>query len=119
MEVTLGGAAATIGGVRTGGPSRDLPAKIGNWSAAFRRFSDWRRADVFVKIFAACSDEPDMEYAMVDAPIVGGHRHRQDAAASSRTSSALPCAPTRQTQLPRHDLSRRHRHPFARNPHRP
>ena len=85
MEVTLGGAAATIGGVRTGGPSRDLPAKIGNWSAAFRRFSDWRRADVFVKIFAACSDEPDMEYAMIDATIVKVHRHGQGAKGGRRT----------------------------------
>ena len=52
--------------VRTGSPWRDLPAMFGNWNTTFRRFSDWRRADVFVKLFEACSDEPDMEYAMVD-----------------------------------------------------
>jgi transposase len=65
--------------VRTGSPWRDLPAHFGNWSTAFRRFSDWRKADVFVKLFQACSDEPDMEYAMVDATIVKVHRHGQGA----------------------------------------
>ena len=63
--------------VRTGSPWRDLPEHFGNWSTAFRRFSDWRRADVFAKLFEACSDEPDLEYAMVDATIVKVHRHGQ------------------------------------------
>ena len=49
--------------VRTGSPWRDLPAMFGNWSTAFRRFSDWRKADVFKRIFDALSGEPDMEYA--------------------------------------------------------
>lgn len=53
--------------VRTGSPWRDLPALFGNWSTAFRRFRDWREADVFKRIFDALSKEPDMEYAMVDA----------------------------------------------------
>lgn len=56
---------------------------LGNWSTAFRRFSDWRKADVFAKLFDACSDEPDMEYAMVDATIVKVHRHGQGAKGDS------------------------------------
>ncbi|QGZ33672.1 IS5 family transposase [Stappia indica] len=64
---------------RTGSPWRDLPAMFGNWSTAFRRFSDWRKADVFKRIFDALSDEPDMEYAMIDATIVKVHRHGQGA----------------------------------------
>ena len=32
------------------------------------------KADVFVRLFEAGSDEPDMEYAMVDATIVKVHR---------------------------------------------
>ena len=59
--------------VRTGSPWRDLPERFGNWSTAFRRFSDWRKADVFKRIFDALTDEPDMEYAMVDATIVKVH----------------------------------------------
>ncbi len=37
------------------------------------------KADVFQRLFEACSDEPDMEYAMVDATIVKVHRHGQGA----------------------------------------
>lgn len=69
---------------RTGSPWRDLPAHFGNWSTVFRRFSDWRKADVFAKLFEACSDEPDMEYAMVDATIVKVHRHGQGAKGGPR-----------------------------------
>lgn len=64
---------------RTGSPWRDLPERFGNWSTAFRRFRDWREADVFKRIFDALSDEPDLEYAMVDATIVKVHRHGQGA----------------------------------------
>jgi len=37
------------------------------------------KADVFHKLFEAVSQEPDMEYAMVDATIVKVHRHGQGA----------------------------------------
>lgn len=70
--------------VRTGSPWRDLPAAFGNWSTAFRRFSDWRNADVFKRIFEALSSDPDMEYAMVDATIVKVHRHGQGAKGGHR-----------------------------------
>jgi transposase len=65
--------------VRTGSPWRDLSAHFGNWSTAYRRFRDWREAGVFKRIFEALSEEPDMEYAMVDATIVKVHRHGQGA----------------------------------------
>ena len=65
--------------VRTGSPWRDLPAFFGNWNTVFKRYRDWVKADVFVRLFEACSHEPDMEYAMVDATIVKVHRHGQGA----------------------------------------
>ncbi len=65
--------------VRTGSPWRDLPASFGNWNTVFKRYRDWVKADVFQRLFEACSDEPDMEYAMVDATIVKVHRHGQGA----------------------------------------
>jgi transposase len=37
------------------------------------------KADVFTRLFEACSDTPDVEYAMVDATIVKVHRHGQGA----------------------------------------
>jgi transposase len=33
--------------VRTSSPWRDLPAALGNWSTAFRRFRDCREAEIF------------------------------------------------------------------------
>lgn len=60
---------------RTGSPWRDLPTQFGKWNTVFKRYSDWVKADVFTHIFNAVSDDPDMEYAMVDATIVKVHRH--------------------------------------------
>ena len=65
--------------VRTGSPWRDLPPLFGKWNTVFKRFRDWVKADVFKRLFDAVSDEPDMEYAMVDATIVKVHRHGQGA----------------------------------------
>ena len=64
---------------RTGSPWRDLSPSFGNWNTVFKRFRDWVKADVFKRMFEAVSDEPDMEYAMVDATIVRVHRHGQGA----------------------------------------
>jgi transposase len=64
---------------RTGSPWRDLPPSFGKWNTVYVRFRDWVRADVFKRLFDAVSDEPDMEFAMVDATIVKVHRHGQGA----------------------------------------
>ena len=70
--------------VRTGSPWRDLPASFGKWNTVFKRYRDWATADVFKRLFDAVSDEPDMEYAMVDATIVKVHRHGQGAKGGRR-----------------------------------
>jgi len=44
--------------VRTGSSWRDLPAMFGNWSTVFRRFRDWREADVFKRILTPCRRNP-------------------------------------------------------------
>ena len=64
---------------RTGSPWRDLPPSFGKWNTVFKRYRDWVEADVFKRIFDATSDDPDMEFAMVDAIIVKVHRHGQGA----------------------------------------
>lgn len=62
---------------RTGSPWRDLPDRFGKWNTVFKRFREWVKRDVFYRIFNALSDEPDMEYAMIDGTIVKVHRHGQ------------------------------------------
>ncbi len=64
---------------RTGCPWRDLPVRFGKWNTVFKRFRDWVKADVFKRIFDAVSDDPDMEFAMIDGTIVKVHRHGQGA----------------------------------------
>src|ERR1700692_2235746 len=79
--------------VRTGSPWRDLPPFFGNWNTVFKSYRDWVKADVFARLFEACSDAPDMEYAMVDATIVKVHRHGQGAKGGLRAKpSAVPKA---------------------------
>src|SRR5712664_2726247 len=64
---------------RTGIPWRDLPPLFGPWNTVFKRYRDWVKGDVFKRLFDAASDQPDMEYAMVDATIVKVHRQGQGA----------------------------------------
>ena len=70
--------------VRTGSPWRDLPPSFGNWNSVFTRFRDWVKAEVWQRLFDAVSDEPDLEYALVDATIVKVHRHGQGAKGGPR-----------------------------------
>ena len=74
--------------VRTGSPRRDLPTFFGNWNTVFKRYRDWVKADVFIRLFDACSEQPDMEYAMIDATIVKVHRHGQGAKGGRTTIRA-------------------------------
>src|SRR5437899_11987281 len=76
-----------------GSPWRDLPPLFGPWNSVFKRYRDWVKADVFKRLFDAASEEPDMEYAMVDATIVKVHRHGQGAKGGLRARpSANPRA---------------------------
>ena len=58
---------------RTGSPWRDLPPSFGKWNTVFKRYSDWVEADVFKRIFDAASEDPDMEFAMVDVEPLERH----------------------------------------------
>src|SRR3984893_8611602 len=57
---------AVIWKFRAGAPWRDLPERFGGWSNTHRRFSRWAEKGV---------DDPDNEYAMIDATIVRAHQH--------------------------------------------
>lgn len=64
---------------RTSSPWRDLPSQFGQWNSVFKRFRHWVKRGVFKRIFDAVSNEPDLEYAMIDGTIVHVHRHGQGA----------------------------------------
>lgn len=70
--------------VRTGSPWRDLPSGFGNCNSQFRRFRRWAKAGVFERLFNAMSDDPDLEYALVDGTIVQVHQKASGAKAGLR-----------------------------------
>jgi transposase len=60
--------------VRTGSPWRDLPSGFGTWNSQFRRFRRWAKTGVFERLFNAISDDPDLDYALIDGTIVQVHQ---------------------------------------------
>ena len=66
---------AVIWKFRCGLPWRDMPAQTGAWKNTHRRFSRWAEKGVWLKVFKSLADDPDNEYAMIDATIVRAHQH--------------------------------------------
>ena len=59
--------------MRTGAPWRDLPAEFGKWNSVFNRYADWADKDVWPQMMAHFSDDPDMEWLLLDSTIVRAH----------------------------------------------
>jgi transposase len=55
---------------RSGGRWRDLPERFGPYQTVKRRYYRWVEQGVFDRIFAAVSDDPDMEWLAIDATVV-------------------------------------------------
>ena len=66
---------AVIWKFRAGAPWRDLPERFGDWKNIHRRFSRWAENGVWENLFKVLADDPDNEYAMIDATIVRAHQH--------------------------------------------
>jgi transposase len=90
---------AVIWKFRSGAPWRDLPERFGDWKNTHKRFSRWAVSGVWQNLFKTLADDPDNEYAMIDATIVRAHQHsagarkkgcqrRSDLAAGGRSKSA-------------------------------
>ena len=65
---------AVLWRVRTGSPWRDLPPAFGHWNSQFRRFRRWAKSGVFESLFKAMSEDPDLEYALIDGTIGQVHQ---------------------------------------------
>ena len=79
---------AVIWKFRSDAPWRDLPERFGNWQNIHTRFSRWAKSGVWESLFKALADDPDNEYAMIDATIVRAHQH--SAGAQKKTASTKP-----------------------------
>jgi len=75
---------------RAGVPWRDLPERFGDWKNVHRRHSRWSERGVWESLFKALADDPDNEYAMIDATIVRAHQH--SAGALKKGVSTKPSA---------------------------
>ena len=60
--------------IRTGSPWRDLPADFGHWHRVYVRYNRWSKKGIWERIFTTMSDDPDLEYLMVDGSIVQVHQ---------------------------------------------
>ena len=81
---------AVIWKFRSGAPWRDLPERFGDWKNTHKRFSRWATSGVWERLFKALADDPDNEYAMIDATIVRAHQH--SAGARKKGASTKPSA---------------------------
>jgi len=79
---------AVIWKFRSGAPWRDLLECFGGWKNTHRRFSRWAEDGVWESLFKALADDPDNEYAMIDATIVRAHQH--SAGAHKKTVATKP-----------------------------
>jgi transposase len=60
---------------RTGSPWRDLPEGFGHWHRVYVRYNRWCKKGTWLKLLAAVSHDPDLEYLMADGSIVRVHQH--------------------------------------------
>jgi transposase len=67
-----------------------LPERFGGWCNTHKRFSRWAVSGVWESLFKALADDPDNEYAMIDATIVRAHQH--SAGALKKGVSTKPSA---------------------------
>jgi transposase len=81
---------AVIWKFRSGAPWRDLPERFGDWKNIHKRFSRWAASGVWESLFKTLADDPDNEYAMIDATIVRAHQH--SAGARKKGGATKPSA---------------------------
>ena len=78
---------AVLWRVRTGSPWRDLPPAFGRWNSPFWQFRRQAKAGIFESLFKDMSNDPDLEYALIDGITVQVH---QKATSAKRGPSIKP-----------------------------
>jgi len=66
---------AVVWRFRAGTPWRDIPERFGDGKNIHKRFARWAEKGVWDRVFKALADDPDNEYAMIDATVVRAHQH--------------------------------------------
>ena len=61
--------------IRTGSPWRDLPDDFGHWHRVYVRYHRWSKKGIWKRVFKMITDDPDLEYLMIDGTIVRVHQH--------------------------------------------
>ena len=74
---------------RTGVPWRDVPTRFGAWKNIHTRFSRWAIKGVWPSLFKTLADDPDNEYAIIDATIVRAHQHSAGARKKKGVNQAI------------------------------
>jgi transposase len=73
---------------RAGIPWRDLPERLGPWTAVPTRFSRWAVSGVWKKVLQHLAGDADNEYALIDSTIVRAYQH--SAGAQKKRAGSKP-----------------------------